>query len=295
MTLLRIVGDACNELGIPRPSGVVGNNDPTIIQLFAILRRFGQQLCEQYDWQQLVRSHTIVGQEFQRTLTTTAGSMVATVDDASGINRDFAVYGGSLPNNTNVQAVNGNTINLNLPATDSSTHIVTFGRYRFLPRDDYDHMLASTFRNRNALGGPVGALSSPDWAFFESTTVNLGILNRFRIRHGKVEVMPAPRDNEPFTYSYVSRSYIFDDSGEKSDFTADTDRTIFPVGMMVLGLVLTWKQTHGVDATFEIANFNGLLEKEKAQDSPGRVASLSGFRGSVLISNCNVPEGSWNV
>lgn len=298
MTLLRIVGDACSELGIPRPSGVIGNTDPTIVQLFAILRRFGQQLCEQHDWQQLVRNHTIVGQEFTRTLTTTRGSMTATVNDPTGITRDFAVSGAGLANNTTVSAVNGNTVNLNIPALSDSSAEATFSRYRFTPRDDYDHMLSSTFRNRDglgSLGGPVGAMSNPGWAFFESSTINMGLINRFRIRHGKVEVMPAPKNLEAYTYAYSSKSYIYDDTGEKQDFTADSDRTIFPLALMVHGLLISWKQTHGIDASFEIANFNSLLQREKSQNSPGRVANLAGFPRGRLISNCNIPEGSWNV
>lgn len=59
MTLLSVVQDVCNEVGIASPSTVLTNTDPTIKQLLALSNRSGKQLSNRFPWQELTTSTTI--------------------------------------------------------------------------------------------------------------------------------------------------------------------------------------------------------------------------------------------
>jgi hypothetical protein len=64
-TLLELVQQVTGELGVSRPTLVIGNNDPQIIQLLALVNRLGRDLCTQGEWQRLNTEHsftTVQGQ-----------------------------------------------------------------------------------------------------------------------------------------------------------------------------------------------------------------------------------------
>lgn len=68
MTLLTVVQDACDEIGIARPPAVVGINDPQIRQLLALANRDGRQLRDEPEggWKILQVLHlfnTVASQE----------------------------------------------------------------------------------------------------------------------------------------------------------------------------------------------------------------------------------------
>lgn len=58
MTLLTIVGGACDEIGIARPSAVISNTDDQIKQLLHFVDREGIQLAKDHDWVGLQKLHS---------------------------------------------------------------------------------------------------------------------------------------------------------------------------------------------------------------------------------------------
>lgn len=62
-TLLQIITASCDELGIQRPTTVVGSSDQQVQQLLALANREGQELSAREGinggWPQLVKEHTI--------------------------------------------------------------------------------------------------------------------------------------------------------------------------------------------------------------------------------------------
>ena len=67
MTLLTIVQTVADEVGVPRPSSVIGSNDLTVRQLLALANREGKLLARRGNWTALVNEHTFttVAQEEQ--------------------------------------------------------------------------------------------------------------------------------------------------------------------------------------------------------------------------------------
>jgi len=52
-TLLQIVQDACDEIGLQRPTAVVSSNDQQVIQLLSFANALGRDLVRMHPWQML--------------------------------------------------------------------------------------------------------------------------------------------------------------------------------------------------------------------------------------------------
>jgi hypothetical protein len=60
MTMLSIIQDTCDRMGIPRPSSVIGSTDTQVRQLLALLNEEGQDLTKRGLWQSMTKEHTFV-------------------------------------------------------------------------------------------------------------------------------------------------------------------------------------------------------------------------------------------
>jgi hypothetical protein len=49
----------------------------------------------------------------------------------------------------------------------------------------------------------------------------------------------------------------------------------------------------GLDASFSLGEFRGLLEQEKATNKSAPMLSVGAMQGSVLLTNQNILDGSW--
>jgi hypothetical protein len=58
MTLLTIIQDACDEIGVAKPASVVGSSDQTAIQMLALANREGKELARKYEWTALQNIHS---------------------------------------------------------------------------------------------------------------------------------------------------------------------------------------------------------------------------------------------
>lgn len=76
MSLLTMVQNATDALGIPRPSAVVGSSDQQIKQILSIANIAGKSLARKYRWSGLVKefTHTTTAAEDQGAVTSVIGS-----------------------------------------------------------------------------------------------------------------------------------------------------------------------------------------------------------------------------
>lgn len=75
MSLLTLTQDACDRIGLPRPSAVVGSSDSQVRMLLALANQTGRALVKRHDWQRAT---------FERTLTATA-----TEEQSNALPTDF--------------------------------------------------------------------------------------------------------------------------------------------------------------------------------------------------------------
>jgi hypothetical protein len=75
-TLLSIVQEACDRIGLVRPTAVVGSSDDQARQLLSLSNQDGKDLVRRHDWQKITKEKTITA--------------TATEEQTSGIPDDFA-------------------------------------------------------------------------------------------------------------------------------------------------------------------------------------------------------------
>lgn len=94
MTLLSIVQDACDRLGLVRPDAAYTSSDQQIIQLVALAQQEGRELAARHDWQVLTAEQTFTA--------------TATETQSSALPSDFdRIVNGSFFNRTRKRPVHG--------------------------------------------------------------------------------------------------------------------------------------------------------------------------------------------
>lgn len=73
MSLLTMVQNACDRIGLVRPSIVVGSSDSQVRRLLALSNQDGKALAKRHDWQELITEKT-----FSATATTTQTNAIPT-------------------------------------------------------------------------------------------------------------------------------------------------------------------------------------------------------------------------
>ena len=68
-TMVQLITECTQELGIPTPTTVAGNNSQDIVQLLALMNACGYELLRRADWRELTKQHT-----FYTEATTTTGT-----------------------------------------------------------------------------------------------------------------------------------------------------------------------------------------------------------------------------
>lgn len=83
MTLLTTVERVCDQVGIPRPTTVVGNTDPGVRQLLALANTEGRDLAQRHRWNKLLKegTHTTVAAALQGVMTTIASDFDYLIGD----------------------------------------------------------------------------------------------------------------------------------------------------------------------------------------------------------------------
>lgn len=71
MSLLTCVQDACDRIGLPRPSVVIGSSDTQVRQLLGLAQQEGKELARRGPWQELTKETT-----FTATATTTQSGAI---------------------------------------------------------------------------------------------------------------------------------------------------------------------------------------------------------------------------
>lgn len=83
MSLLTLVQNACNRIGVLAPTTVIGNTDQLTIQFLALANEEGQELSERYEWQALRAEATFVtvAAELQGNLSAIAPGLKSITND----------------------------------------------------------------------------------------------------------------------------------------------------------------------------------------------------------------------
>lgn len=294
MNLLQLIQQVCDELAINRPVSVVGTSDPQTRQLAALFYRLGNDLVRQFEWQRLNKEYILQTVAYSRVGTTTQGSNIITGVDVTGLTTQFGIAGVGIEPFAQITAVGASQVTMNMPATASGTVTLQWSQVQYNLPPDYIKEIPQTEWDRTNRWPLMGPQSAQDWQSFKSGIVYAGPRERFRIVGNTYAINPPPPNGLVFGFEYISGAWINSASGvAQTTLQSDTDTFIFSDSLLITGLKTQWKNSKGLDSSFDLAEFQSLLENNKAQDKSFPRLSLSPYGQSVLMTTANIPDGNW--
>jgi hypothetical protein len=293
-TMLQNVQDVCLELGLPSPTLVAGNTDETAQQILALMNRVGDTLTTENDWQALIKEYRFQTVYYQYTGDIVLNaSQITGMSSIFGLTSDFMVLGNGVMQDTFVTTASGNTVNINIPATGTySGATYTFGQVNYAMPADYQRMVNKTQYNKSNRWSVIGPKDAQEWQWLKASYVTTGPRMRYRIAGNKFAVWPMPTANVILGFEYQSGSWVLAGDGVtyKQKFTADTDTSLFPDRLLVLGTKLKYWEIKGFDTTALFADYQRELSKFKAMDAGADTLSLAPKYPNILLTQNNLPD-----
>ena len=292
-TLLQNIQDVCLELGIPSPNTVIGNSDESVQQLQSLMYRIGDSLTTENDWQGLIKEYRFQTVYYEYTGDVALNATALTnMSSITGLTSDFMVMGNGIMQDTFVTSASGSTVNININATGSYTgQTYTFGQVNYAMPSDYQRMVNKTQYNKSNRWSVIGPKDAQEWQWLKASYVTTGPRMRYRIQGNKFAVWPMPTSNVILGFEYQSGSWVVGADGTpKTRFSADTDTSIFPDRLLVLGTKLKYFQIKGFDTAALQADFAREVSKFKAQDAGADTLSLAPKYPNILLTQNNLPD-----
>lgn len=299
-TLLQLVQQVTDELGITRPTSVIGNTDQQIRQLLAFCNKVGKDLIRDYEWRRLTLENI-----FETTASRSATALVSSANTLTGLTSASSraatgdiVTGTGIPQWAEVTIVTETQLTLNVSCTGSAsaTTSCTFSTQYFNLPADYDRLISRTQWDRSDNRPMYGNKSSQQWQWLKGGIVTAGPVYRYRIYGTRIKISPAPAERLVMAHEYISNRWISTVTAANpslSAFTADTELVIFPDDLMVNAVKYHWLKSKGLEYGSTLEEFMRSLSYCKAQDTPAENLHLDKEQESFLLGVGNIPDGNF--
>ena len=155
------------------------------------------------------------------------------------------------------------------------------------PPSDFDRFTPGTDIWDNAIKRPlVGVVRKNEWMGLR-VKGQTGPDKYWIVLNGVINIYPTPTASSTFTYMYQRKNWIrptgaTDSSGDKAEFTADTDEPLFDKILMVQSLTWRWKQAKQLDYAEDMETYERSKEIAIAADrGPQTIRTARVFRGDL--------------
>ena len=297
-TMVELIQECTEELGIPTPSTVAGNNSQDVVQLLALMNACGYELLRRADWRELTRQHT-----FYTEATTATGSWVngvATITglaSTAGLDTTYQVQGVGIPNATYITSVGPTSVTLNYQVTETVVDgQVIFQKVKYGLPADYNSTVNRTHWDKSKRWEMLGPESPKQWEWLLSGYISTGPRIRWRLLGKYFQIWPGTNGGELLGFEYRSKAWAESADGTpKNSFTADDDTCIYPDRLMVLGTKLKYFEAKGFDTTALYRDYLMEFETAVAQDTASANLSFAPRPGTVLIGYDNIPDSGYGT
>ena len=310
MSLLTIVQNVCNDLSLPSPTTVIGNQDITVSTILAQAQQAGRSLSSkpQSGWVSQITEYT-----FQTVAigplngNVTAGSPIITaLSSTTGIVAGQYINGTGFPSNTqvlSVQAPHQVTANANASTGSTGNFPLTFGQCDYTLPADYGKMVDNTLWDRTRFWQMRGAMSPQQWQLYKSSPVGqASIQRRWRIRlatgatAGSTPVFsidPIVTDNgSTLVFEYVSTGWCKSNTGTaQTSWQADTDIGILDETLMYLGTRWRTLNRLGLAYAEEQTEYENEADLALARDGGATTLDMAPLGIRYLLGPWNISEG----
>ena len=161
----------------------------------------------------------------------------------------------------------------------------------------YHSMIDNTFFDRSQNKAIEGPISPDEWQRRQAMALS-GTCYEYREWQGQLWLSPDGVDGSQMAFEYRSKYPIVDESNPptvtyKPNFTLDTDTSLIPEDLLLIGLRYKWREDNGFDATALKNSFESMLATFQSRDKGRKKVSMSGSAarsGTGIV----IPFGSFN-
>lgn len=166
--------------------------------------------------------------------------------------------------------------------------------------DDFTKQINQTLWSSSLELTPVdGPISPQIWQTIKNGSLGSGSEQSYRIQGDKMLIDPIPdNDGEIYNFEYISDGWVQDASNNtvfKNRIISDQDKPLFDFWLLVKFLKVKMWTAKGLNTTEYQKELARLFDSIAGTDKGAPVLNLSHSRGSMLLSNGNVPEGNWRT
>lgn len=313
-SFLQLIQDACSELGLLAPGSAIGNTDQQVLQLVALAQREAREAYQEGSpiggWQMLRQRYRF---QVQSTgivpVNTTLGSPTLTFQTApspaplvgwevSGANGSNS---GLFPQSTVVAGVvspTQYTMSANATQTQTGT-LLGLGQVAYPFPTDVDHLMPSTFWDRDMRWQIEGPLSPQDWQSLVSGVIATGPRRRYRVMDGQFFLNPVPADHNNLEYEYYSYNFCQSATTQvlQNRFLADTDFYLLDDDTMILGLIWRFRRAKGLDYDQEFTTWDNSMQRYKSRQQSAKNLPLNAtvLDYPMFIGAANVPDTGYGT
>ena len=298
-TMLQLVTQVTNELGVSTPTTVASNTNQDVIQILALMNAAGYEFLRRHDWRELTKRYTFTSEYTQTTGDVTLNTYTITnIPSTAGLDTTYQVVGNGISNACYIESVDSGTqVTVNLPSTGTYVGAtITFEKVMYALPSDYESAVPRTMWDLSKHWEMLGPESPQQWEWLLSGFISTGPRIRWRLLGKYFQIWPGVSTNELLGYEYRSNGWALSSTGTvKTSFTVDTDTCIYPDRLMVLATKLKYFEAKGFDTTAMFRNYLEEFEIVRAQDMSAANLSFAPRPGTVLIGYDNIPDTGYGT
>jgi hypothetical protein len=297
-TMLQLVQQVTNELGVPTPAIVAGNTNQDVVQILALMNACGYENLIKHKWRALTRPHRFYTEYLTTTgVWSTASRVITGIPDTTGLDETFQIVGNGFNQDCFIASVDSSTqvtVNQDITASSATNDTIYFQKMKYDLPADYESIVPRTMWDKSKHWEMLGPESPQQWEWLLSGYISTGPRVRWRLYGSYFQIWPGFSNEEYLGFEYRSKGWAQTAAGVvKNSFTIDTDTCIYPDRLMVNGTKLKYFEAKGFDTTAMYRNYMDELESAKAQDMSAANLSFAPRPGTVLIGYDNIPDSGY--
>jgi hypothetical protein len=299
-TMLQLVQQVTNELGVATPTYVAGNTNQDVIQILALMNATGYELLRRHPWRAMTRQHQFYTQYLTTTGNwTTASRVISGIPSTTGLDTTYQAIGTGINQNCFISSVDSSTqvtMNADFSSAGGANAAVYFQKMKYDLPTDYEALVPRTMWDKSKHWEMLGPEDAQQWEWLLSGYISTGPRIRWRLLGNYFQIWPGNSGAEYLGFEYRSNGWANNAAGTvKTSFTVDTDTTIYPSRLMVLSTKLKYFEAKGFDTTAMYRNYLEEFEAAQALDMSSANLSFAPRPGTVLIGYDNIPDSGYGA
>ena len=297
-TMLQLVQQVTNELGVSAPVYVAGNTNQDVTQILALMNATGYELLRRHNWRAMTKQKAFYTEYLTTTGNwTTAARTITGIPSTAGLDTTYQVQGSGINQNTFIESVDSSTqvtLNQDFAAAGGASATAYFQKMKYDLPSDYEALVPRSMWDKSKHWEMLGPEDAQQWEWLLSGYISTGPRIRWRLLGSYFQIWPGTSAAEYLGYEYRSNGWANSAAGDvKTSFTVDTDTTIYPDRLMVLSTKLKYFEAKGFDTTAMYRNYLYELEAAMALDMSAANLSFAPRPGTVLIGYDNIPDSGY--